>query len=96
MPQKFHIGTLTALSKKWSDWAGAIAAEGRLVNNGVRLDLTGKVLKAGGLVTDGPFVEIREILGSFVMIKADSLDDAITMAHGCPGPGRQRRDQAGF
>lgn len=75
---------MAALSKKWSDWAGAIAKEGRLVDNGVRLDVTGKVLKAGGLVTDGPFVEIREILGSFVVIKADSLDDAITVAHGCP------------
>jgi len=75
---------MAALSKKWSDWAGALAAEGRLVDNGVRLDPTGKVLKAGGLVTDGPFVEIREILGSLVVIKADNLDDAITAAHGCP------------
>jgi hypothetical protein len=75
---------MTALSKKWSDWAGAIAAAGRIVNNGIRLDLTGKVLKAGGIITDGPFVEIREILGSFVVIKAESLDDAATVAHGCP------------
>lgn len=73
---------MAALSKKWSDWAAAIA--GQIVGDGVRLDPTGKVLKAGGLVTDGPFVEIREILGSFVVIEADSLDDAITAAHGCP------------
>jgi hypothetical protein len=42
------------------------------------------VLRTGGLVTDGPFVEIREILGSFVVVRAESLDDAITLAHGCP------------
>jgi len=42
------------------------------------------VLKPGGVVTDGPFVEIREVLGSFIIVKADNLDDATTLAHGCP------------
>jgi len=72
------------IGKKWADWAGGIAAQGRMVSNGNRLALEGKVLKAGGVITDGPFVEIREILGSFIVIKADSLDDATTLAHGCP------------
>jgi len=44
----------------------------------------GSVLKPGGVVTDGPFVEIREILGGFIVVKADTMDDAITLAHGCP------------
>ena len=46
--------------------------------------MEGKVLKAGGVVTDGPFVEIREMLGSFIVVKADNLDEATTLAHGCP------------
>ena len=75
---------MQTIGKKWADWAGGIAAQGRMVSNGNRLALEGKVLKAGGVVTDGPFVEIREILGSFIVIKADSLDDATTLAHGCP------------
>ena len=75
---------MKALSKKWQDWAGGIAAQGKLVNNGVRLAIEGKVLKAGGVITDGPFVEIREMLGSFIIVKADSLEDATTLAHGCP------------
>ena len=75
---------MQAIGKKWADWAGGIAAQGRMVSNGNRLALEGKVLKAGGVITDGPFVEIREILGSFIVIKADSLDDATTLAHGCP------------
>src|SRR4030095_8123694 len=72
------------IGKKWHNWAGAIAAQGRLVNNGIRLATEGKVLKAGGVITDGPFVEIREMLGSFIVIKADSLEEATTLAHGCP------------
>jgi len=46
--------------------------------------LEGKVLKPGGIITDGPFVEIREVLGSFIVVKADSLEEATTLAHGCP------------
>jgi hypothetical protein len=75
---------LQAIGKKWQNWIGGIAAQGKLSSNGVRLELDGKVLKTGGVVTDGPFVEIREILGSFIVIKADDLNDATTLAHGCP------------
>lgn len=42
------------------------------------------MLKAGGVITDGPFVEIKEKLGSFIIVKADDIDDAVTLAHGCP------------
>ena len=75
---------MQAIAKKWKDWSGAIAAQGKLASNGSRLSMEGKVLKAGGVITDGPFVEIREMLGSFIIVKADSLEDATTLAHGCP------------
>ncbi|MEO6720639.1 MAG: YciI family protein [Ferruginibacter sp.] len=75
---------MQALGKKWQDWVGGIAAQGKMANNGIRLAMDGKVLKAGGVITDGPFVEIKEKLGSFIVIKADSLEEAITLAHGCP------------
>lgn len=52
---------MQALGKKWADWAGGIAAQGKLSSNGSRLAMEGKVLKAGGVITDGPFVEIREM-----------------------------------
>ena len=75
---------MQALAKKWQDWAAGITAQGKLASHGPRLAMEGKVLKAGGVVTDGPFVEIREILGSFIIVKADSLEEATTLAHGCP------------
>lgn len=73
-----------ALYKKWQDWVGGIVAQERLSSNGLRLAMEGKVLKAGGVITDGPYVEIREILGSFIVIKAENLEEATTLAHGCP------------
>ncbi|HTE08571.1 MAG TPA: YciI family protein [Flavitalea sp.] len=72
------------LGKKWNDWVSGIVAQGKLGSNGVRLAMEGKVLKAGGVITDGPFVEIKEKLGSFIIVKAESLDEATTLAHGCP------------
>ena len=75
---------MEALTKKWKDWAAGLAAQGKLASHGPRLATEGKVLKAGGVVTDGPFVEIREMLGSFIIVKADSLEEATTLAHGCP------------
>jgi len=78
-PQDWQV-----MAKKWKDWVESIATQGKFVDNGPRLALEGKVLKKGGVITDGPFVEIREILGSFIVVKADSLDDATTLAHGCP------------
>ncbi len=75
---------MKSLQKRWQDWIGEIVAQGKFVSNGARLAMEGKVLKAGGVITDGPFVEIKEKLGSFITVKADSIEDATTLAHGCP------------
>ena len=75
---------LKEISKKWQDWIGGIAAQGRLASNGMRLDHDGSVLRPGGVITDGPFVEIKEKLGGFFIVRAESKDDALTLAHGCP------------
>lgn len=72
------------LGKKWQDWIGGIAAQGKIADGGIRLAMEGKVLKPGGVITDGPFVEIKEKLLSFIVVKADSLEEATTLAHGCP------------
>lgn len=75
---------MQAIAKRWQEWAGALSKSGHLADNGPRLSLQGKVLKPGGVVTDGPFVEIKEILGSFIIVKANNIDHATTLAHGCP------------
>ena len=45
---------------------------------------TGRLLKAG-LVTDGPYVETKEIIASFAVIQADDYDAALAIARECPG-----------
>jgi hypothetical protein len=75
---------MQAIFNKWDNWFGGIAAQGKISNMGIRLVSPGKVLKAGGVITEGPFVEIRERLNGFIVVKANNLDEAITLAHGCP------------
>jgi hypothetical protein len=75
---------IEAIQKKWQEWVSGLTAQNKLADNGGRLAVEGKVLKSGGVVTDGPFVEIRERLGGYVVVRAENLDDAVTLAHGCP------------
>ena len=54
-------------------------------NNG--LENSGKVLRGprGASVTDGPFSETKEIVGGYIMIRAENLDQAVEIARDCPG-----------
>lgn len=70
-------------AKDWEEWIGGIAAQGKYVHS-KRLAHEGKVLRMSGVVTNGPFVELKEQLGGYTVILADSLEDATTLAHGCP------------
>jgi hypothetical protein len=83
------IGTRTpeeaqATTKKWMDWIGSIAAQNKLTDRGNRLDPSGKVLKSDNIVTNGPYAEIKETIGGYSIIKADSYEAAIELAKGCP------------
>lgn len=73
-----------AVTKKWMDWIGGIAAQNKLLERGRRLTVDGKVLRANNVVTDGPYSEIKESIGGFTLIKADSYEEAVELAKGCP------------
>ena len=73
-----------AITKKWMDWVGGIAAQNKLTDRGNRLFNTGKVLKSGNVVTNGPYTEIKESIGGYTMIKVNSYEEAIEVAKGCP------------
>jgi hypothetical protein len=73
-----------ANTKRWMDWIGSIAAQNKLTDRGNRLDPSGKVLKADNMVTNGPYAEIKETIGGYSIIKADSYEAAIELAKGCP------------
>ncbi|MBX9784211.1 MAG: YciI family protein [Chitinophagaceae bacterium] len=69
--------------KQWQDWIGGIAAQGKFGSTN-QLGFTGKTLKADGAVTDGPYAEVKEIVGGYIIVKANDIDDALALAKGCP------------
>ncbi len=74
---------MEASIKQWQDWIGNIAAQGKF-NSTNQLDYEGKVVFADGLITDGPYAEVKEIIGGYIIVKAVSLDEAVVMAKTCP------------
>ena len=45
------------------------------------------------LTTDGPFVELKEAIGGYLLFEADDLDAAIELAVEDPGRQHGRRDR---
>ena len=56
----------------------------QIVDLGGRLKPGGKILTTAG-VTDGPFVEMKEIIGGYMVVSADSYEGAIAVAKESPG-----------
>jgi hypothetical protein len=42
------------------------------------------VVKHGNMITNGPFGDIKETIGGLIIVKADSTEEAIEFAKGCP------------
>jgi len=40
----------------------------------------------GDVVTDGPFVETKEVLGGYYLVEAKDLDEALEYGKLCPAP----------
>ena len=75
---------MQAMMKPWQDWMGNIAAQNKLSSSGNRLAPEGRVVKSKNVVTNGPYVEIKEAIGGYIIVKADSLDEAAELSKDCP------------
>lgn len=75
---------LQKMMKEWQNWMGSIAAQNKLVSSGNRLADEGKVVSPGAVVTNGPYVEIKEAIGGYIMIRAESLEEAAEISKTCP------------
>lgn len=76
--------------KQTMDWIGGIAAQNKFVSGHGLLFDGAKVVHHGGVVTNGPFGEIKETIGGGIIVRAESIDEAVEFAKGSPvlqGPG---------
>jgi hypothetical protein len=69
--------------QKWEKWIGEGMEKGWMLDPGDGLTEETRVVNAK-VVTDGPFVESKEIVGGFSIVQADTIEAAAKLAKGCP------------
>jgi hypothetical protein len=78
-PSPAKMQELYAAFTAWKD-----KFEQNIVDLGGKLKSPGAIVSAEG-ATDGPFVEAKEIIGGYMIITADSLEEASEVARQSPG-----------
>ncbi len=71
---------MQALQTAWGTWMQKFSSA---IVTGDGLKRTGRLLKSG-LMTDGPYVESKELIASFTIIQADNYDAALAIVRECP------------
>lgn len=70
--------------KQTMDWIGSIAAQNKFIaGNGLPF-ADSRVVWHNNVVTNGPFGEIKETIGGYITVKADSVEEAVEFAKGSP------------
>jgi hypothetical protein len=75
---------MQAWMKQTMDWIGGIAAQNKFVSGTGLPFEDARVVKSNKAVTNGPFGEIKETIGGYIIVKANSVDEVVEFAKGCP------------
>jgi hypothetical protein len=70
-------------------WYEKNGSTGKIADAGYQLDTPdkAKTVRASG-VTDGPFMESKEVLGGYSLLETATADEAVEMARSWPGVDR--------
>ena len=70
--------------KQTMDWIATIAAQNKFSGgNGLPFE-DARVVWPKNIVTNGPFGDVRETIGGYIIVKADSVEEAVEFAKGSP------------
>jgi len=70
--------------EKWMGWIDRLSKAG-IFKAGEPLEEAGKVIRGKKMsVTDGPYAESKDVVGGYLIVKADSLAKATGIAKECP------------
>lgn len=75
---------MQAHMQKWTKWIAEGFEKGWMLDAGDALTPEGRMVNSQKVVTDGPFVEAKEIVGGYSIVKAQSINQAAEFAKGCP------------
>ncbi len=70
--------------KQTMDWIGGIAAQNKFVGGTGLPFEDAKIVHHNNVVTNGPFGDVKETIGGYIIVKADSVEEAVEFAKGSP------------
>ena len=71
--------------QKWFTWIRDLESRGHLKERGQPIGPGGAVVRGPQrTVTDGPFVEAKDMVLGFIIVEARDLAQAIELSRGCP------------
>ena len=86
-----HGNTPTETMNRIMDWVARWREAGAVLPGGDELDLarTARTIRPGTdgapVVTDGPYLELKEVIGGILFLQAEDLDAAVAIAATWPG-----------
>jgi hypothetical protein len=84
--ERYTPDQMQAAMAAWSEWFKQLEKSGHLRNPGAALARGGAVLTRNGkgIQTDTALPEVKELIGGYSVIAADSLEQAAELAKGSP------------
>ena len=70
--------------KQTMDWISGITAKGKFVGGNGLLFEDARVVGHNNMVINGPFGDIKETIGGYIMVRAESAEEAVDFAKGSP------------
>lgn len=64
----------------WMDWIGKLKADGTYIEGRPLIPAATRLTGEKPVATDGPFVETKELIGGYFIVKTASLDKAKEVA----------------
>ena len=87
MPADISPEEIQGIIQRYIDWRNKAASNGRRVEGHKLRDGEGRLLRGklgAPTVTDGPYVEAKEVIGGLFIVEARDYDEAVKLASDCP------------
>ena len=69
---------------RWMEWMDGLQKQGKFIG-AQPLKKSGRIINGDKkIITDGPFMEGKELVGGYLICKANTMDEAVEISKGCP------------
>lgn len=69
--------------REYTRWVEDLAKSGHFIS-GDPLESTGRYLTKDKVLTDGPFMESKEAITGYILLRAATMEEAVSLAQSCP------------